>query len=175
MDGPLTPLARCGGVACGGRPPCVCGLDPRVPAVEREVVTRHAHTRGPIEARAVVDRERLRTCLLIDEVVGSGDEDVRGIGIHRHGRLVLMVLRRVARRTGDGDQARSRLSKGHGHRDQYRGERGQQCKSRLSHHPVPPGRCLGLPSPPQSTVASRSDRRRSGQADAVSMDSHLRT
>src|SRR5207302_5283800 len=86
-------LARSRGVAWRRGPTRVCGLGPRVPGVKGKVVPGDTDPGGPVQARALVDGDCRGTRLFVDEVVGARGEDVGMVGVHGHGRLVLMVLR----------------------------------------------------------------------------------
>src|SRR5207253_6548173 len=91
MDGADGALAAGGWIgAVRGGPPGVGGLRPGMAVVEGEIVARDADAGGTVEAGPVVDRQVPGASLRVDEVVGPSQEDIRGVGVHCHRRLVLV-------------------------------------------------------------------------------------
>ena len=125
VDWPGVPLADGGWIAVEVGPARVRRLGPVVARIEREVNPGDPDRGRPVQTGAVVDGQRLWTALLIHEVVRARHQDVRRLGVQRHSRLVLMVLRSVAGRAPRADPTRGR-SKGERRGDQQGGRRGQR-------------------------------------------------
>src|SRR5438552_2350464 len=102
---PAWPLQGASGVAVAGSPASVSRLRPAMTRIEGEVVAGYADPGGPVQAGAPVYGQRLGTGLLVDKIVRAGHQDIGRIRIQGHRRLILMILRRVARRATGADTA----------------------------------------------------------------------
>ena len=92
-------------VAVSRGPARVRRLRPGVTRIEGEIDTGYADPGGPVQTGSTVYGERPGTGLLIDEIVRTGHQDIRRVRVKRNSRLVLMILRRVARRAAGADTA----------------------------------------------------------------------
>ena len=92
-------------IAVGGGPTRVGGLRPVVTRVEREINTGYTDPGGSVQTCPTVYGEWLRAGLLVDKVIRPCHEDIRRVRIQGNRRLVLMVLRSIARRAADADAA----------------------------------------------------------------------
>jgi len=105
VDGTRVALAGRQRVAVGRGPTRIRGLCPGVTGIEGEIDAGHADSGGPVQTGAIVYGQRPWTSLLVDEIVGAGHQDIGRDRIQGKRRLVLMVLRRVARGTAGADAA----------------------------------------------------------------------
>src|SRR5712691_5191120 len=82
-------------------PAAVGGLSPGIAAVEREVDARDADSLDPVPAGDKLGCRVFWARLLVDQVVGPGDDDVRMVRVDRDCRFVLMAPRHRCANAGN--------------------------------------------------------------------------